>query len=39
MVGFKIIDRVMGMITKGELARATMTWKQACFGVVMSGLL
>ena len=37
MVGSKIIVRVMGMITKGELVRATMTWKQAHFGVVMSG--
>ena len=39
MVGSKIIDRVMGMITKGELVRATATWKQAHFGAVMSGLL
>ena len=39
MVGSKIIDRVMRMITKGELVRATVTWKQAHFGVVMSGLL
>ena len=37
MVGSKIIDRVMGMIMKWELVRATMTWKQAHFGVVMSG--
>ena len=36
VVGSKIIDRVMGMITKGELARATGTWKQAHFGAVMS---
>ena len=27
------------MITKGELVRATVTWKQAHFGAVMSGLL
>ena len=39
MVGSKIIERVMGMITKGEVARATMTWKQAHFGVVISGSL
>ena len=39
MVGSKIIDRAMGMITKGELARATMTWKQAHLSAVMSGLL
>ena len=29
----------MGMMTKGELTRATVTWKQAHFGVVMFGLL
>ena len=28
VVGSKIIDRVMGMMTKGELVRATVTWKQ-----------
>ena len=28
MEGSKIIDRAIRMITKGELARATMTWKQ-----------
>ena len=39
MVGSMIIDRVMGMTTKGELVRATMTWKQAHFGAVMSGSL
>ena len=39
MVWYKIIDRVMGMIMKGKLARATMTWKQAHSGVVLSGLL
>ena len=38
MVGSKIIDRAMGMITKGELARATVTWRQAHFGAFMSGL-
>ena len=27
------------MITKGELVKATMTWKQAHFGAVMSGSL
>ena len=36
MVRFKIIDRAMGMMKKGELARATTTWKQAHFSVVMS---
>ena len=39
MVKSKIIDRVMGMMTKAELARATGTWKQAHFGAVMSGSL
>ena len=40
MVGSKIIDRAMRMMTKkGELVSATVTWKQAHFGVVMSGLL
>ena len=36
VVGFKIIDRVMGMITKGELVRVTVTLKQAHFSAVMS---
>ena len=27
VVGSRIIDRAMGMIMKGELARATVTWK------------
>ena len=36
MVRSKIIDRALGMITKGELVRATTTWKQAYFSVVMS---
>ena len=39
VVGSRIIDRAVGMITKGEIVRATMTWKQAHFGAVMSGLL
>ena len=39
MVGSKIIDRTMGMMRKGELMRATVTWKQAHFSAVMSGLL
>ena len=39
MVGSMIIDRAKGIITKGELVRATMTWKQADFGTVASGLL
>ena len=39
MVRSKIIDCVMGMITKGEHMRATATWKQVHFGAVMSGSL
>ena len=36
MVGSKIIDRAMSIITKGELTKVTMTWRQAHFGAVMS---
>ena len=36
MVRSKVIDRVMGMMTKGELVRAPITWKQAHFSAVMS---
>ena len=39
IVRSKIIDQVMGMMTKGELVRATVTWKQAHFSAVMSGSL
>ena len=39
MVGSKIIDWVMAMMTKGDLARATATWRQAHFGAVMFGSL
>ena len=39
MVGSKIIDMAMGMMTKGELVKETMTWKQAHFSAVMSGSL
>ena len=35
MVGSKIIDRAMGIMAKGELTMATMTWKQAHFSVVI----
>ena len=37
MVGSKIIDWAMRIITKGELTKVTMTWKQAHFRAVMSG--
>ena len=39
MVGSKIIDQEMGMMTKGELVRVTTTLRQAHFGAVMSGSL
>ena len=39
MVGSKIIDRAISIITKGGLAKVTMIWRQAHFGAVMSGLL
>ena len=39
LVGSKIIDRALGMITKGELVGETVTWKQAHFGAVMFRLL
>ena len=39
MVGSKIIDRAISIITKGELMIVTTMWKQAHFGAVMSGSL
>ena len=39
MVGSKIIDKALSLMTVGGLAVATMTWRQAHFGTVMSGLL
>ena len=39
VVGSKIKDRAMSVITKGELMKVTMTWRQAHFGAVMSGSL
>ena len=39
MVGSKIIDRVMSLMTKGELTKATITRRQAHLGPVMSGSL
>ena len=35
----KIINRAMGMIMEGELAKAPITWRQAHLSVVMSWLL
>ena len=39
IVGSKIIYRTISIITKGEFVKVTMTWRQAHFGAVMSGLL
>ena len=39
MVGTKIIDKALSLMTAGDLAKATTTWRQAHFGAVMSGLL
>ena len=39
MVGSNIIDRAMSLMTKQEFAKATMKWRQAHFGGVMSGSL
>ena len=39
VVGSKIIDKALSLMTPGELAKVTTTWSQAHFGAVMSGLL
>ena len=39
MVGSKIIDKAMDIISKGELAKVTITSRQGHFGAVMSGSL
>ena len=39
VIGSEIIDRALSLMTKGELAKVTMTWRQAHFGAVMSGSL
>ena len=39
LVRSKIIDWVIGMMTKWELMRALATWKQVHFGAVMSGAI
>ena len=39
MVGTKIIDKALSLMTVGELAKATTMWRQAHFWAVMSGLL
>ena len=33
--GFKIIDKALSLMTVGELAEATMAWRQAHFGAVI----
>ena len=39
VVGSKIIEKALSLMTVGELAKATTTWRQAHFGAVMSGSL
>ena len=39
LVGTKIINKALSLMTAGELAKATMTLRQAHFGAVMSGSL
>ena len=39
MVGTKVINKPLSPLTARELAKATMTWRQAHFGAVMLGLL
>ena len=36
MVGTKIINKALSLITMGELTKATMMWRQVHFGAVMS---
>ena len=39
VVGAKIIDKALSLMTAGELAKATTTWRLTHFEAVMSGLL
>ena len=39
VVGSKIIDKALSLMTVGELSVATTTWRQAHFGAVMLGSL
>ena len=39
MVGTKIIDEALSLMTVGELAKGTTTWRQAHIGAVMLGSL
>ena len=36
VVGSKIIDKALSLMTAGELAKATVMWRQVHFGAVMS---
>ena len=39
VVGTNIIDKALSLMTVWELAKATMTWRQAHFGATMLGSL
>ena len=39
VVGTKIINKALSLMIMGELAKATMTWRQAHFGAIMLGSL
>ena len=39
VVSTKKIDKALSLMTVGELAKVTMTWRQGHFGAVMSGSL
>ena len=39
LVGSKIIDQAMGMMTEGKCLMAAATWKQAHFSAIVSGML
>ena len=39
VVSSKIMNKMLSLMTMGELAKATMTWLQAHLGAVMSGSL
>ena len=39
VVGSKIINKALSLMTSGELLKVTTTWQQAHFGAVMLGLL
>ena len=39
VVGTKIINKALSLMTMGQFAKTTMTWRQANFGAVMLGSL